>query len=69
MQTNGLEKARKYLHAHRGTFHDDNDEEIEERATLFERVGQFETALDDYERVVKLLLARKRPTGAPREGL
>src|ERR671932_1993518 len=60
MHARGIEQARKYLHAHCAAFREDSEDDLEERATLFECVGQFDAALDDMERLVKLLLNRQR---------
>ena len=60
MQTGGIEKARRYLHSQTGVFREDHDEDLEERAALFERVGQMESALDDMDRAVRLLLPRRK---------
>ncbi len=65
MQTAGIEKARKYLHTQAGSFREDNEDDLEERAALFERVGQVDAALDDLERLVKLLLARQAAAPLP----
>jgi len=65
MQTSGMEKARRYLHSQIALFREDHDEDLEERAALFERVGQMESALDDMERVVKLLLPRRKQETVP----
>lgn len=65
MQTGGIEKARKYLHAQAASFREDSDEDLEERAGLFERVGQFDAALDDMERSVKILSGRQRAAALP----
>ncbi len=64
MQTSGIEKARKYLHAQSASFREDSEEDLEERAALFERVGQIDAALDDFERIVKLLSGRQRSPSA-----
>lgn len=65
MQTGGIEKARRYLHQNVAAFSDDDDEDLEERAALFERVGQVDAALDDLERAVKLLRDRGHADAAP----
>jgi serine/threonine-protein kinase len=60
MQSRGLESARRFLHSRCASFREDSDTDLEQRAALFERVGQIDAALDDLERAVKILKGRQR---------
>ena len=65
MQINGIERARKRIEAYRNAFRDDDADDLEERAILYERVGDLEPALDDMERATKLRMSRHRLGGLP----
>jgi serine/threonine protein kinase len=65
MQTSGIERARKHIEAHRQAFLEDDANDLEERAALYERIGDLERALDDLERATKLRMSRQRGSNLP----
>ena len=54
-----VDKARRVLQAQAGSFREDSEDELHERACLYERVGQLDFALDDWERLARLILSRQ----------
>lgn len=59
MQAGSEDKARRVLQAQAGSFREDSEDELHERASLYERVGQLDFALDDWERLARLILSRQ----------
>ncbi len=65
LKTSGLDRARKALYARRGAFREDDAADLEERAKLYERIGDFDLALDDLEHATKLRMRRHRLGNLP----
>jgi tetratricopeptide (TPR) repeat protein len=59
MQAGSVDKARRVLQLQASSFREDSVEELHERACLYERVDQMDFALDDWERLGRLLLSRQ----------
>jgi tetratricopeptide (TPR) repeat protein len=59
MQAGNVDKAWRVLHSQAGTFREDSEDDLHERACLYERVGQLDFALDDWERLARLILSRQ----------
>ena len=59
VQAGNDEKARRVLQMQASGFREDNEDELHERACLYERVDQLDFALDDWERLARLILNRQ----------
>ena len=59
MQAGSVDKARRVLQSQASSFREDSADELHERACLYERVDQIDFALDDWERLGRLLLSRQ----------